>query len=75
MRKHTENEPEQDTDEISRRQFLRSAASGGVALAVATALPSDSIAGENKTGSKTKHPYEEILSRCGSEFGDIRTST
>ncbi len=70
MAEYKEDNPGAD---ISRRNFLKSATGGGAVLVAATTLPIKGNARGNET-RKSNNPFEEILNRCGSEFGDIRES-
>jgi len=75
MSKHDHDLPVISSIEISRRKFLKSAASGSAVLAAASTLPVQAIAKESTTGTLRKNnPYEDVLRRYGSEFGDIRES-
>jgi peptide subunit release factor 1 (eRF1) len=72
MKKQSESIPDNVTTEISRRKFLKSTASGGAALVVANTISLDSVAAESTEIPEPNSPFEEVLSRCGSEFGDVR---
>lgn len=72
MNKHPDEKP---VIEISRRKFLSSAAGGSAILASAATIPIEALTLEKLDKPKTKDPFEEILHRCGSEFGDIRKSS
>lgn len=61
-------------NKLSRRKLLQSAAVGGGAIM--TTGPKLALAGTGATGrvQEKKRPlneFEEVLARCGSEFGDI----
>ena len=60
------------TSDISRRKFLKSAAGGSATLVIASGISLESAATENPANPDTNSPFEEVLSRCGSEFGDVR---
>ena len=72
MKKQSDNIPGETTPGISRRNFIKSAAGSTAVLASASTLPIDISATEKKVISKTRNPFNEVLSRCGSEFGNIR---
>jgi hypothetical protein len=58
------------TTELSRRQFLHSAAAGMVAAATPLAAMNSSAQADGPSGPL--HQAEEILRRYGSELGHIR---
>ena len=72
MKKQFDINPNEVTSDISRRKFLKSAASGGATLVVASGISLESAATEKPAKPKTNSPFKEVLARCGSEFGDVR---
>ena len=72
MRKHSTKLSGDDTPDTSRRNFLKTAAAGGALLSTASTVAMNNIDPVKQQGGKTTNPFEQILSRCGSEFGDIR---
>ncbi len=59
--------------EISRRIFLKSAASGSAVLAAtAISLSAQGSATANQVAVDTNNPFDDVLRRYGSEFGDLR---
>lgn len=74
MSKHDNDLPVISSTEISRRKFLKSAAGGSAILAATSTLPVQAIGKESTGTSRTNNPYDEVLRRYGSEFGDIRES-
>jgi secreted PhoX family phosphatase len=74
MSKHKDPFPLSSSNELSRRKFLKSAASGSAIMAAAVTLPAQGTPKVNKDSSKTNNPFEEVLRLYGSEFGDIRES-
>ena len=61
-------------NKLSRRKLLQSAAVGGGAIMATGPQLALSDAGTSGEARKKKRPlneFEEVLARCGSEFGDI----
>lgn len=65
--------------DVSRRQFLQTAAGAGVVAGMATvAIPLTASAeataeiGPAKAAARPEHPLEAILSRYGSELGHLK---
>jgi hypothetical protein len=61
-------------NDVSRRKFLETAASAGVVAGMVTvAMPISAIAeaGPAKERSRPEDPLEKILSRYGSELGNV----
>ena len=57
---------------IRRRQFLKTVALGGGAVAVGSALPSYSDKKELRNFEPEHERILAVLNKCGSEFGNIR---
>lgn len=65
---------------VSRRSFLKNAATGGALLASAGILPAGTLpaaAARTETGPATRpkaatEPMAAVLRACGSEFGALR---
>ncbi len=60
-----------DGNDLSRRKFLHTAAVAGMA-AVTVPLAGMAQSGQAKKESRAVDPMEKILSRYGSEFGDLK---
>ena len=58
---------------LSRRSFIKNSVAGGATRAAipARAVPEQTV-GRPGTMSHDEHRAEKILSRCGSEFGNVR---
>ena len=62
-------------DKLSRRKLLKSAAIGGGAVMVSgfqLALAGDRPAEPAQGQKRSLTEFEEVLTRCGSEFGDVK---
>ena len=57
---------------LKRRQFLKTVVVGSGAVAVGTALPISSGKQELRSSDPDLKRIQEILNKCGSEFGNIR---
>ena len=57
---------------LSRRNFIKSAAIGSSVVLTATTFSTNSATLDNRNKTQPGNPLTEILSRYGSEFGDIR---
>ncbi len=62
-------------NKLSRRKLLQSAALGGGAAMVAglqPALAGDKASEQLQEQTRPLNEFEEVLKRCGSEFGDVK---
>lgn len=62
-------------NKISRRKLLQSAAVGGGAVMVTglqLALAGDKATEQVQKQTRPLNEFEEVLKRCGSEFGDVK---
>ena len=72
MSKHDSPNPANSSTDISRRKFIKSAASGGAAIAVSSSMAVEALPVNKKVSSPSKDRFDDILRLSGSEFGDIR---
>lgn len=62
-------------NKLSRRKLLQSAAVGGGAVMVTglqLALAGDKATEQVQEQTRPLNEFEEVLKRCGSEFGDVK---
>ena len=68
------NKQKKSAAKLNRRDFIRTTAAGTVAATgVLTQVPAKAANTKTKQ-SHTDDPYQQVLARCGSEFGDIKHS-
>ena len=68
------NKQKESAATLNRRDFIRTTAAGTVAASGVLAQVPANAANTKTKQSQTDDRYQQVLARCGSEFGDIKHS-